>query len=118
MAADPPASFRTATVKRGDLPSTISATGTVEAEEFVDVGAQVVGPIKEFGVDPTELAKFKDEKKRDPTPEELKKIKRIDYGSTVHEGTILAQIDDADLQGPGRSGQGVARARSRPTCCK
>jgi HlyD family secretion protein len=95
MSADPPATFRTATVKRGDLQSTISATGTVEAEEFVDVGAQVVGPIKEFGVDPSELAKFKREKKRDPTAAELKAIKRIDYGSVVQEGTILAQIDDS-----------------------
>jgi len=95
MSADPPASFRSATVKRGDLLSSISATGTVEAEEFVDVGAQVVGPIKELGVDPSELAKFKLEKKRDPTAAELKRIKRIDYGSVVQENTILAQIDDS-----------------------
>ena len=95
VSADPPANFRTTTVKRGDLQSSISATGTVEAEEFVDVGAQVTGPIKEFGVDPGELAKFKQEKKRDPTPEEKKSLRRIDYGSVVHEATILAQIDDS-----------------------
>ena len=76
-AADPPASFRTATVERGELLWTISATGTVEPEEVVDVGAQVVGRIKNLGVDPT-----------DPT-------KTIDYGSVVQEGTVLAQIDDA-----------------------
>ena len=35
--------FRTVPVKRGDLVATISATGTVEPEEVVDVGAQVAG---------------------------------------------------------------------------
>ena len=35
--------FREAPVKRGDLFVTITATGTVEPEEVVDVGAQVAG---------------------------------------------------------------------------
>jgi HlyD family secretion protein len=43
--------FRTAPVERGDLLSTISATGTVEPEEVVDVGAQVMGRIRDLGVD-------------------------------------------------------------------
>ncbi|MGA7878987.1 MAG: RND transporter, partial [Desulfoferrobacter sp.] len=38
-------SFLTAPVKRGDLVMFISATGTVEPEEVVDVGAQVAGQI-------------------------------------------------------------------------
>src|SRR3989304_3626847 len=42
-------SFRTAQVARGDLLVTISATGTVEPEEVVDVGAQVAGQILSFG---------------------------------------------------------------------
>ncbi len=50
--AEPPPRFRTATVVRGDLLSTISATGTAEPEEVVDVGAQVVGRIKSLGSDP------------------------------------------------------------------
>ena len=79
VAADPPASFRTVTVKRGDLVSTVSATGTAEPEEVVDVGAQVVGRIKSLGLDPG-----------DP-----QKKKTIDYGSVVQENTILAFIDDA-----------------------
>jgi HlyD family secretion protein len=66
--------FRTAEVKRGDLLATIGATGTVEPEELVDVGAQVAGQILAFGKD--------------------KDGKEIDYGSAVEEGTILAQIDD------------------------
>jgi HlyD family secretion protein len=69
--------FRTANVHRGDLQITISATGTVEPEELVDVGAQVAGKIQAFGKDPHANGK------------------PIDYGSTVEEGTVLAQIDDS-----------------------
>src|SRR5882762_358681 len=67
--------FRTVPVSRGDLVAPISATGTVEPEEVVDVGAQVAGQIISFGKD----------KNGNP----------IDYGSIVEEGTILAQIDDS-----------------------
>jgi HlyD family secretion protein len=77
------AAFRLGRVERGDLVVTVGATGTLEPEEVVDVGAQVVGRIKEFGADPrgaTDPA-FKD--------------KRVDYGATVEEGTVLALIDDA-----------------------
>ena len=38
-------------MKRGNLIATISATGTVEPEEVIDVGAQVAGRIVEFGKD-------------------------------------------------------------------
>src|SRR5579872_1408523 len=65
--------FRTVPVKRGDLTSTISATGTVEPEEVIDVGAQVAGIIETFGTD--------------------KNGKRIDYGSEVTNGMVLAKID-------------------------
>lgn len=69
------ATFRTVPVKRGDLLATISATGTVEPEEVIDVGAQVAGRILAFGKD--------------------KSGKSVDYGSVVEAGTILARIDDA-----------------------
>jgi HlyD family secretion protein len=72
--------FRTASVDRGTIATTISATGTIEPEEVVDVGAQVAGMIKNFGPDP-----------RDST-------KTIDYGSPVEQGTVLAQIDDSLYQ--------------------
>lgn len=74
-------SFRTAAVERGDVVVTVGATGTLEPEEVIDVGAQVVGRIQEFGPDPRGETdpKFKD--------------KRIDYGSPVEEGTVLARID-------------------------
>ena len=74
--AGEPIVFRTATVARGDLQVTVSATGTIEPEEVVDVGAQVVGMIREFGHDPHDGGK------------------PIDYGSAVDVGTVLAQIDD------------------------
>jgi HlyD family secretion protein len=68
-------SFRTAVVKRGDVVSTISASGTIEPEEVVDIGAQVAGLIKAFGTDING--------------------KTIDYGSVIEEGAVLAKIDDS-----------------------
>ena len=44
--------FRTEKVTRGDMFITVRATGTVEPEDTVDIGAQVVGRIKELGKDP------------------------------------------------------------------
>jgi len=44
--------YKTAKVERGDLSASISATGTLEPEEVVDVGAQVAGIIQRFGRDP------------------------------------------------------------------
>ncbi|MEO6809943.1 MAG: efflux RND transporter periplasmic adaptor subunit [Isosphaeraceae bacterium] len=68
-------SFRFVSVSRGDLAATISATGTIEPEEVVDVGTQVAGEIQSFGPDP-----------RDPE-------KPISYGSPVEQGSVLAQLD-------------------------
>src|ERR1019366_1623433 len=51
MRSDHKLSFRTAVVKHGDVAATISATGTIEPIEVVDVGAQVAGLIKAFGTD-------------------------------------------------------------------
>jgi HlyD family secretion protein len=68
-------SYRTAQVTRGDLKVSISATGTLQPEEVVDVGAQVAGQIVSFGQD--------------------LKGKTVDYGSVVEKGTVLARIDDS-----------------------
>ncbi|MBI1370987.1 MAG: HlyD family efflux transporter periplasmic adaptor subunit [Planctomycetes bacterium] len=70
-----PIVYRTATVERGNVLSSISATGTIEPEEVIDVGAQVAGRIDAFGKDD--------------------KGDTIDYGSVVRKGTVLAQIDDS-----------------------
>jgi HlyD family secretion protein len=76
-AAPAASTLRTAVVKRADLVATVSATGTIEPEEVVDVGTQVVGMVQEFGRDPHDSSRA------------------IDYLSVVDEGTVLARIDDA-----------------------
>ncbi|MGD1083279.1 MAG: efflux RND transporter periplasmic adaptor subunit [Verrucomicrobiota bacterium] len=70
--------WRTGTVRRGDLTATITATGTVEPEEVVDVGAQVSGQFLEFGKD--------------------RNGKPIDYGSVVESNMLLAKIDTSLFQ--------------------
>ncbi len=65
--------FRTGAVKHGNLLATISATGTIEPEEVIDVGAQIAGQINTFGTDANG--------------------KPVDYNSPVEAGTVLANID-------------------------
>jgi HlyD family secretion protein len=72
--------FRTVQVERGNLLATISATGTIEPEEVIDIGAQVAGQIIKFGPDPRGNGKL------------------IDYGSPVERDTVLAEIDPALYQ--------------------
>ncbi len=69
--------YRTVTITRGDLCSTINATGTLEPEEVVDVGAQVAGLIESFGTDPRNASKV------------------VTYGTHVEKGTVLARLDSA-----------------------
>ena len=91
-----PFSFRTMPVTRGDLLATISATGIVEPEELVDVGAQVAGRINSFGKDVRD--------------------KPVDYGSVVDEGTVLAQIDDSLYAADVASAKaGLAQAKAAQT---
>ena len=75
--AGPAVEYRLGEVQRGDVLAVVSATGTIEPEELVDVGAQVAGRIQDLGHDPRETSKS------------------IDYGSQIEEGTVLARIDDA-----------------------
>jgi HlyD family secretion protein len=67
-------SYKTYILQRKTIASTISATGTLEPSEIIDVGAQVAGRIMEFGVDPDTG-------------------KHLDYGSRVTKGMVLARID-------------------------
>lgn len=60
--------YVTASVSRGDVRSSISATGTLSAVETVDVGTQISGKIKSI---------------------------HIDYNSVVKAGQIIAEIDSA-----------------------
>jgi HlyD family secretion protein len=68
-------SFVTVPVKRGNVVATITAAGTIEPLEVVDVGAQVAGQISSFGTDNSG--------------------KQVDYRSVVKEGDVLAKIDDS-----------------------
>jgi HlyD family secretion protein len=81
--------FRTATVDRGDLTSTISATGTVEPEEVVDVGAQLSGTIDYFGKDLHNPGHT------------------VDYRSEVDEGEVLAHLDESLYAANVSSAQGA-----------
>lgn len=58
--------YQTASVERGDIEDVVTATGTVQPLEFVDVGAQVSGQLKKL---------------------------HIEVGSVVKEGDLLAEID-------------------------
>jgi HlyD family secretion protein len=75
-----PPRFHTLPVSQDDLLIAVSATGTVEPVEIVDVGAQIVGIIKSFGPDPS------------------REGKTIDFGSQVKEGDVLARLDDLPHQ--------------------
>ena len=63
------AAYRTVPVRRDSVLATISATGTIEPEEVVDVGAQVAGRVSAFGTD--------------------EEGKTVDYGSVVEQGALL-----------------------------
>ncbi|MFI5341738.1 MAG: efflux RND transporter periplasmic adaptor subunit [Candidatus Methylomirabilales bacterium] len=65
------ASYRTAPVERGDIQSSISATGTLNAVITVQVGTQVSGTIKEL---------------------------MVDYNSRVKKGMLIARIDPATFE--------------------
>jgi HlyD family secretion protein len=65
-----PASYRTVAVARGDVVSTVSATGTLSAVSTVQVGTQVSGQIAEL---------------------------RADFNSYVRQGELIARLDSTLL---------------------
>jgi len=67
--------FSVVAVTRGNIVSKITATGTLEPEAAVDIGAQVAGVIVAFGKD------------ANGNP--------VSWGSAVEQGTVLARIDDS-----------------------
>jgi HlyD family secretion protein len=64
-------SFETATVKKGSIINTITATGTVEADTTVLIGTQVSGVINKI---------------------------YVDFNSHVRKGELLAELDKTPLQ--------------------
>src|SRR5438094_822058 len=101
-------SYRTEKVSRGSLVARINASGTLEPEDVVDVGAQVQGQIRFFGRYPSDKLML-------PAGVGLVAVpagglgngplnavglltgnwRPIDYGSPVEEGTVLLQLDDS-----------------------
>ncbi len=85
----------------------IIATGTIEPEEVIDVAAQVPGRIVSLGDDP-----------RGATEPNYKGT-RIDVGSPVEQGTVLARIDDALFKARVEERKaGVARAEAEVTAAR
>lgn len=58
--------FTTSVVERGDIENLVTATGTLQPRDYVDVGAQVSGQLK---------------------------VLHVDIGSEVKQGDLLAEID-------------------------
>jgi len=70
-AADSTNAVLTATVTRGDIEDTVTATGTLQPKDFVDVGTQVSGQLKKL---------------------------LVDIGAAVTKGQLLAEIDPTIYQ--------------------
>jgi membrane fusion protein, macrolide-specific efflux system len=64
--ADPATQFATAVVQRGDLEDVVTASGTLQPRDFVDVGTQVSGQLRKL---------------------------YFDVGAIVKQGDLLAEID-------------------------
>lgn len=69
--ADTRPALRTQTVALGSIEDTVSAVGTLQPLNYVDVGTQVSGQLKEI---------------------------KVDYGDRVEKGQLLAQIDPTVYQ--------------------
>ena len=63
---DPLTAYQFSTVQRGDIEDVVTATGTLQPRDYVDVGAQVSGQVKKI---------------------------HVEVGSAVQEGELLAEID-------------------------
>jgi len=68
---DKPPSYITAPVARGDIETTVLASGTVESDNLVSVGAQVSGQLK---------------------------LLKVELGDTVKAGQLVAEIDSLPQQ--------------------
>src|SRR5437660_12491250 len=93
--------FRVVPLHRGDLQATISATGTIQPEDVVDVGAQVAGTIEKFGIDRNPGLLHRGNQRTlagavagaVPVAATADQQKPVDFNSEVEPGDVLAQID-------------------------
>jgi macrolide-specific efflux system membrane fusion protein len=70
-ASDAAGQYATATAQRGDLEDTVTATGTLQPRDYVDVGTQVSGQLKKL---------------------------HVVIGQTVKQGDLIAEIDPTVFQ--------------------
>ena len=105
-----PAILRSEPVTRGRLLATVGATGTLQAQDAVDVSAQVQGKIVSIGEDKNRRSGLIDWGSEVEGP-----VKDKD-GKIVRQGTILAQIDPTLYATSAQRGQGenVVRQGVRP----
>ncbi|MFZ4387124.1 MAG: efflux RND transporter periplasmic adaptor subunit, partial [Chthoniobacterales bacterium] len=71
QSAVPSVNYITGTIVRGTLEDAVSSTGTLQAKEYVDIGAQVSGILQKI---------------------------HIQIGQTVNKGDLLAEIDPTLFQ--------------------
>ena len=83
--------YRFTAVERGDLESTVSATGTLGAVTHGQVGTQVSGQVAEL---------------------------LVDFNDTVKKGQLLARIDPTLQQQAVTDAQASARARAGAARCR
>ncbi|HEX4590125.1 MAG TPA: HlyD family efflux transporter periplasmic adaptor subunit [Gemmataceae bacterium] len=91
-------------VARGKLVATVGATGTLQAREVVDVGAQVQGQIISLGKDPNTqsgLVWWGSEVQGPVLDKD---------GNVVKPGTVLAQIDPSIYEGQRNSAQAAVKS--------
>lgn len=84
--ANVPLNLRTSPVERGELLIEIKSNGTLEPQDIIDVGAQVMGRIQELGPDSRAAT--------DPAFAG----RTVDYCSNVEQGALLARIDPSLYQ--------------------
>jgi membrane fusion protein, macrolide-specific efflux system len=82
-AQDGPSAFNTASVVRGDIEDAVSALGSMQPQEFVDVGTQVSGQLKRL---------------------------MVKVGDTVKPGAVLAEIDTTLLAAKVEAGQATLQS--------
>ncbi len=70
-AAEGPGAWATVTATRGDIEDSITATGTVQPKDYVDVGTQVSGQLRSL---------------------------KVELGAQVRQGQLLAEIDPSVYQ--------------------
>ena len=83
FASAPPVQWQTATVERGDVEELVTALGTLEPADYVDVGAQVSGQLTRL---------------------------HVAVGETVEAGQLLAEIDASVQQTQVDAGQAELEA--------